>query len=274
MAEREYDKAIRDHYRQVAETDELSWSSTMADEITRTLETDCIEGFVGDFIQNLSGSAGQVNVLEVGCGNAFTLGVLSRKFPELSFTGLEYSDELRDLALTRVEQEQLQNVTIVPGDIRDPGFAGKDPFDLLICQRVLINLLDPNDQKSALENLRDSVRPGGGLIFIEAFQSGLDRVNAARAEFDLSAIPPAHHNLYLGDDFFDLDGLQPYTSDTLDMPRNIFSTHYFVSRVFFPTMLGERPFKRNSAFVEFFSSALKPAIGDYTQLMPLAFVRG
>ncbi len=136
---------------------------------------------------------------------------------------------------------------------------------------MLINPLDGRDQARALAHLLRLVKDGGALLFIEAFQSGLDQLNEARGEFDLPAIPPAHHNLYLPDDFFERDALIPYRSEGWTVPANALSTHYYVSRVLYPLLLGERPLKRNAHFVKVLSRALPPDIGNYSQLRILAF---
>jgi hypothetical protein len=133
--------------------------------------------------------------------------------------------------------------------------------------------LNLEDQRLSLLNAINAVEPGGHLLFIEAFQSGLDRLNAARQEFDLAPIPIAHHNLYLPDDFFDTPALTPYNSRNWLVSPNELSTHYFVTRVLHEVLSAGRPFKRNSEFVNFFSNALPPAVGDYSQIRILAFSR-
>jgi hypothetical protein len=133
--------------------------------------------------------------------------------------------------------------------------------------------LSPEDQRLALLNAINAVESGGHLLFIEAFKSGLDRLNAARQEFELAAIPVAHHNLYSPDDFFDTPALKLYRSPNWLVSPNELSTHYFVTRVLHEVLSAGRPFKRNSEFVKFFSNALPPAIGNYSQLRILAFSR-
>jgi hypothetical protein len=114
---------------------------------------------------------------------------------------------------------------------------------------------------------------GGVLLFIEAFSSSLGRLNEARDEFDLPAIGPAHHNLYLQDDFFNIPTLRTYQSDSFSVRPNFLSTHYFVTRVLHPIFIEDKPFKRNSEFVKFFTQALRQNVGDYSPLKLLAFER-
>lgn len=265
----DYDALIAKHYREVAEADGLSPSSTMAYEIIRQTETEAIVAFAEDAAGAITGRAPRI--ADVGCGNGYTLGVLSRRLPQAQFTGIELSDDLRALAERRVAEDGLDNVTIAKGDIREPQFAGSEPFDIIICQRVLINLMDLAHQRLALGHIVATLRAGGALLCIEGIQSGLDLLNEARDEFGLPPIPPAYHNVYLPDDFFEGHGLGPYESAGWTVPPNALSTHYFVSRVLYPALLGDGEIRPNSHFVKFFSAALPPDIGDYAQLRILAF---
>ena len=279
MTEKVYDDLISDHYRKVASKDGLEPTSTMADSITREKETGVIIEFIADAITRMQGMLlGQPAVImDVGCGNGYTLDVLSKCFPDHTFIGIEKSDELRSLATTRFHQTK--NVSILDGDIRDDEFSRGNIADILLCQRVLINLLDKVDQQKALSNIVTAVKPpegenkGGSMLFIEAFTASLNLLNTAREEFDLPPISPAHHNLYLQDDFFNIPALEPYSSTSTLSPSNFLSTHYFVTRVLHPIMLEDRPFKRNSEFVKFFTQSLKENVGDYSPLRLMRFKR-
>lgn len=262
---REYDEAIAAHYRVVAEREGLSPLSTMADETIRTRETEAMLAAVAE-AQRSSGPG--LAIVDVGCGNGYTLERVTEAHPDAHCTGIEYSPELRALSQQRFAGNA--RVAITAGDIRDPALTGGRQFDLLICQRVLINLLDAGDQRNALSNLVAAVRPGGFLAFLEAFAAPLARLNEARREFALGDIPAPHHNLYLADDFFARDDLIRHHAAELP-PENFLSTHYFVSRVIHGVLLGDKPFKHNSLLVQFFSQALPPAIGDYAPVRFLMF---
>jgi len=279
MTDKVYDDLISDHYRKVASKEGLEPTSTMADSITREKETSVIIEFVGDALNRMQGiPLGQPAVImDVGCGNGYTLEVLSQHFPEQTYIGIEKTDELRSLAISRFDQAK--NVSIMEGDIRDDEFFGGNAADVLLCQRVLINLLNEDDQQKALTNIVNAVKSpqgenkGGCLLFIEAFSSSLNVLNTAREEFDLPPIDPAHHNLYLQDDFFINPTLELYSSSSALSPSNFLSTHYFVTRVLHPILLEDRPFKRNSEFVKFFTQALRENVGDYSPLRLMRFER-
>lgn len=264
----DYDEAVTQHYRKVAEADGLSSTSTMADNITRATETKAIISYVRAALarRKSSGEMEPAVVMDVGCGNGYTLEVLSKEFPECQFVGVEKSDELRELAVSRFVDSD--TVSVFGGDLRDPDFSQGKIADILVCQRVLINLLDPSDQKQGYRNVIGTVKKGGSMLFIECFTSSLNNLNVAREEFDLEPIPPAHHNLYLEDDFFQEEGVTVHGLDEFgfSLPENFLSTHFYVTRVLHPVITNNAPFKRNSEFVNFFSAALVPCAGDYAPL--------
>jgi SAM-dependent methyltransferase len=279
-----YDEIIREHYAQEARIHGTSPTSTMADECVRTKETEAIIGSVKSFIREQTaahatnggyaegpGRDGGFHIVDLGCGNGLTVQELAVKIIpgplRLSFTGVEFNADLRAIAQERLRA--FGNVKVAAGDVRTIDASQCEPADVVILQRVLINLLDRADQKRALDNIVGLLNPGGLLFAIEAFESGLAELNSAREECGLSPLPPAHHNLYLTDDFFDHPLLARHMSnESIETSENLLSTHYFVSRVLHPAFLNAtgRAFKRNSHFVKFMSAALPDGIGAYSPL--------
>jgi SAM-dependent methyltransferase len=279
----DYDAKIAAHYDQVAADCGLSPHSTMADEIIREKETAVIVAFVEHALRECAAQAvaadrparpGAVTVLDVGCGNGYTLKTLANALPAGSYLGIEQNSKLRELAQQQVAEHG--NVRVLPGDLRARASLElpDESVDILICQRVLINLLSEADSRSALDNIVALVRPQGRLLFIESFTAALLRLNEARAEFGLAPIPPAHHNKYLEEDFFAHPRLQPCASEP-PAPRNALSTHYYVTRVLHSALSNavHGEFKRNSHFVKFLSSALPEGVGDYAPLQFHFFVK-
>jgi SAM-dependent methyltransferase len=263
-----YDADIRAHYTAVAEESGLAPTSTMADERVRKLESAQILKFVR------FGLAGGVSnrgvVADVGCGNGYTLSILHESFPELTLHGFEFVPEMRALAEARLAAAR--RVSVHAADIRNPSFTKGIELDLVVVQRVLINLLDRRDQRNALKNLVSSLRPGAHIFFIEGFQKGLENLNEARNEFSLPALPPAAHNLLLAEDFFeDERRLEAVDPDRCNIPVNFLSTHYFVARVLHDILLAGRPFSRNSMFVRFMSDALRANVGDFSPIRARVF---
>lgn len=274
-----YDHAIREHYDKVAAAEGIAATSTMADTVIRDQETRFIsemtQRFVSDQLAEFSASGGYAvgpgrtgtfSLVDVGCGNGYTLEVLSSIKYNLVLQGIEFNDSLRRIAESRLESKDIR---VEKCDIRDSNTLPSKQFDILVCQRVLINLLDASHQKAALNNLVDLVSEKGILIFVEAFKSGLNNLNSARREFGLDDLPPAHHNLYLDDNFFEIDSIMNFDTSF----KETLSSHYFVSRVLHPVFLAQSggEFVRNSHFVHFFSKAISENVGEYAPLKFLAF---
>jgi len=267
-----YDSTILGHYKSVAEEAGLSPSATMADGRIRALETALIHEFVDKTSEALPAPRTEPIVLfDVGCGNGYTLSTLASRKIDLNFYGFDFSPDLHALAARQLEG--FSNVLgVIQADIRDAGWHGSRLADIIIVQRVLINIMDRHDQKKVLGNILSALRPGGYVLFIEGFESGRRNLNAARAEFDLDEIPPAYHNLLLTDEFFGEEGeLDPLELGGWRVPANFLSTHFFAARVLHPVLLGSKPFKHNSLFVTFMSGALLPAIGDFSPIKAFGF---
>ena len=262
-----YEDQVMDHYTKVAETVGLSSSCTMEDEYIRAEETRAILSLVESAAGNV---AGRLRVLDVGCGNGFTLRTLAEQIRNIGLedrvelVGIEKNPGLLQLAR---KMNEGWPVAVSGGDIlRGETLAiEQGSIDICISQRVIINLMDPADQRAALGNLANLVKSGGHLLFIECFQDALENLNAARKEFGLEPNVPAIHNLYLPSGFFDIPGLEEAAPAGWNIPANVFSTHYYVQRVLQSALRGN-VIDRNSNFVRFFSAALPDAVGDYSPI--------
>ena len=254
-----YDQAILAHYKSVAETCASSDSCTMDDSTTRDLETSFIIGAVSSEM-NSKKRTSALRLADFGCGNGYSLAKLAENFPDIHYEGFEFSPELRSLANKKKDLP----CSVKHCDIRDRSTLPSH-IDIVLCQRVLINLLDSDDQRKALLNIVNSLSPGGIFISIEAFQSNLDYLNKCRSELNLDTIPVAHHNKYLHDNFFQIDALSPLSDEN---EVNLLSTHYFITRVLHDVALRatQAPFCRNSLFVKFFDMALPLGVGEFSPL--------
>ena len=252
-----YDHEILEHYAQVSKLEGHLDSCTMADQKIREIESNFILDGIRNYIDNNSNE--DIKLLDVGCGNGFTLDLIRHKFPKLKLSGIEFTPELRSIA------NKKGPLNIPYGDVRD-ALTIPTEQDIIISQRVLINLLNQTDQKVAFHNLINSLRVGGILIIIEAFASGLNNLNKCRVELGLSQIAPASHNLYFEDDFLKCsrDVIEVSTSHG----SNILSTHYFISRVLHDLALAatNSSFVRNSLFSKFFDEALPVGIGEFSPI--------
>ena len=262
-----YEEKVMEHYTKVAQTVGLSSSCTMEDEYIRAGETRAILSLVETAARNITG---RLRVLDVGCGNGYTLRILAEQIRSIGLEdrvdllGIEKNPDLLQLAR---QMNEGWPVSVSGGDMLRTGTLGiaSGSIDICVSQRVIINLMDPADQRAALGNLANLVKPGGYLLFIECFQDALDNLNAARKEFSLEPNVPAIHNLYLPPGFFDVTGLEEGAPAGWNIRPNAFSTHYYVQRVLQSALRGN-VIDRNSNFVRFFSAALPEAVGDYSPI--------
>ena len=266
MKNSDYEDIVMSHYDKVALEDGASSSSTMKDEYVRNAET---EGIVNTINAFKKGKNKKLRIVDVGCGNGYTLSILKNNFSTFEFQGIEKNNELR--AITNKRLKPL-NINVYFGDVLDNLVETHGRSDIVICQRVLINLLNKEDQIKSIKNVSELVKNGGIIILIECMAESLNHLNDARAEFGLSVILPSYHNLYMNYDMLPSckNGFEPFKS--LEIPKeNFLSSHYYITRVLHDILLQGRPFIRNSQFVKFFSQALPKEIGDYSPLKFFVF---
>ena len=84
-------------------------------------------------------------------------------------------------------------------------------------------------------------------------------------------IPPAHHNLYLEDNFF--EQFENIKKVETELGENVLSTHYFISRVLHDVALSgtKGKFVRNSLFTHIFDEALPLGVWNFSPLKCLVF---
>lgn len=251
-----YDKLQIKHYDKVARKFKLSKFSTMADEFIRDSETQFI-------LQNIEKKK---NILDIGCGNGYTLKKIYKKQKVCKLYGIENNLSLYNLAKKNLEKK----AKIIKYDIRKKIRNYKNFFDIIICQRVIINLMKINDQRRALDNILYILKRNGKLIFIEGFQSGLENLNSLRKKLKLKKIPTAYHNLNLRDNFFKRKNLKDITPKNT---KNFLSKNYFIARVLDPiyNLAFKKKFKYNSDFNRIISKIIPNLDLNIGQLKFLIF---
>jgi ubiquinone/menaquinone biosynthesis C-methylase UbiE len=255
------DGMIREHYRHQAEQFGESSESTMPDVVVRRKEIEAITAF----LRWVPSSGRRPRALEVGCGNGFLMQTILQEFSQkYEFHAIDMSPELVEIA-----RKRRLNCTFEVGDIRKTRFDDAS-YDVVIIERVIINILNPDQQVQAYRELARILHPGGFLVAIEGFKAGLENLNRARLEFLLPPIPePAVNNWYTEErwrQFLDqgFEELSPEETRTL-LPWNFLSSHYFMTRFFHDLIKPEGGKIRNTEFALFFSEALAP-VGDYSPL--------
>lgn len=251
-----YEATVSTHYEKVAEQHGLSETSTMEDVTTRRKEVEAITSLLDRLVQPSSG------LLEVGCGNGVLLDVLRARYPSLPLTGRDFSEPMVRLAQSR----NLADCDVAQGDVRSLDFED-DAFDIVVGERVIINLMDRAHQWEAFAEIARVLRPGGYYVCIEAFKDGLDSLNEARAELGLDPNTEAYHNLW-----FDEEELRREVEKHFELldpeahggpPQHFLSSYYFISRVVYPAVTRAN-IKYNTHFVRFFAD--EPPRGTYAPI--------
>jgi ubiquinone/menaquinone biosynthesis C-methylase UbiE len=168
-----------------------------------------------------------MNVLEVGCGNGITAIELAKRYA-VTVKAFDFAEAMIDSAKKLLDGESLKgSVDFRVGDVRQmPELA--NTFDLVITERVLINLPDWNSQALAIRDLVRCVKPGGRYLMCENSQDGLDAINDLRAQAGLNRIQPPWHNRYFQES--EINALQ-IEGIRLAEVRSYSSTYYFLSRL-------------------------------------------
>ena len=110
------------------------------------------------------------NVLEVGCGTGRNLTLLSRKYPQARFFGLDASSEMLKTAQGKVDTQKIENIELKVALADDFTFAetfGLDkPFDTIIFS-YSISMIPP--WKESILNALQNLKPGGSFYIVDFY---------------------------------------------------------------------------------------------------------
>jgi len=175
-------------------------------------------------------------VLDVGCGNGYTLLIIAEYFQNLRFTGVDYSDAMIDSAnaLLGAKEHMQGRVSFMTGDVTRLELSIEERhFDCIMSDRCLINLASFDVQAEAIGALSKHLKKGGHFIAIENFMEGQRELNEARAALDLPEIPVRWHNIFFNEDEF-MAVCRKYFEDV--RIHEFASSYYFATRVIYSGM--------------------------------------
>ncbi len=137
------------------------------------------------------------DVLDVGCANGYgAFRQLSERQPA-SIVGIDYSPKMIAAARdARTREKAPGSISFEVGDVRNLNFPD-DTFDVVYTTRVLINLPSWEEQRGALDECVRVTKPGGKVIFSEAFWEPLMLLNAMRQLVNLPPLAEHDFNRYL-----------------------------------------------------------------------------
>lgn len=168
---------------------------------------------------------------DVGCGEAkATVQYASRV---RKCIGFERSKHLLKKAAKTLAKSGLRNVKIEYGDVLEmKGVPNK--FDLVVSQRLLINMASWGDQKQAIINIYNMLKPKGRFIMVENTNDGVSALNKMRVKVGLKPIPRHWHNLY-----FDYKKLMSFINNKFELLDFYdFGLYYFLTRIYVQMFAG------------------------------------
>ncbi len=180
-------------------------------------------------------------VIDIGCANGYsTIQFACQK--RINISGIDLIPEMIETAKLRKKQfseKILGKAEFNIGDILSLK-VDSGQYDKVIVTRVIINLNNWENQKKALRNCMELVKPGGLLLISEATIQGWQNLNKFRAEWGLKKIEMPTFNFYL-----DEDKVIETVSQALKFIelKNFSSTYYVGTRVIKPLLnaaLGNR----------------------------------
>ena len=252
------EKKSLDHYKRIAANYGDKGTSTIKDQFIRNSEVN----FIIKEIERFKNEAKRNPVvLDVGCGNGYVLSVLSEKFPDFEFHGVEFTKELFEIANAR----NLKNVTYYNGDCREKGFFTKK-VDIIITERVLINIFNPNERVLALKNFYELLNKGGRYLLIESFVESWQNLNHARKEMVLDLIPQSPQNRYIDEELIQSMKEIGFSEIKGVFPPNYLSTYFYMTRIFHHLFRPQGGKKEGSEFVKFFNEVIGPSKGNYSPI--------
>lgn len=252
-----YDKIINKHYDKVAIKFKKSKLSTMNDIYIRNEETNFI-------LNELKKSKKKLKILDIGCGNGYTLSKILKIKKHYLF-GMENNFLLFKIGYKRLNKR----AEITHDDIRVLKKDYINKFDIVILQRVLINILSESDQKKSLKNIINYLKINGKLIAIESFESGLKKLNDARVKFNLKKIKQKFHNKYLKDNFFKEKELLKLKEENKNLSKHFFNAR-FLDAIYLKSKNMEN-FKFNSKFINFLDNNILELSNNYSPIKLLLF---
>jgi SAM-dependent methyltransferase len=174
-------KTATDRHWDARARDEIDGSKVnIADLAQRTVENDFV----------LAHLLPSDEVLEVGCGNGYSTSEIRRRVSAVD--AFDFSESM--IVAAKTLHGETNNRFFVHSVLAPSGIDCR--YDKVVCVRVLINLSNLSEQKQAVRNFAQWVRPGGSVVLVEGFQDGFNGINAVRQRAGLPPLQPAAINYY------------------------------------------------------------------------------
>jgi SAM-dependent methyltransferase len=164
--------------------------------------------------------------IDIGCGSAYGTDEFSKYCKHIVCS--DYSDSMIELA--KSHHSGNDKLSFKVENIIDPSLDDIGKYDFAIAQRCLINILNKEDQRAAINNIYDKLKVGGIFIMLEGSQDGRDRLNEMRIEAGLDPMPPVPFNVD-----FNRRELLTWIEEKFELTyEEYLGTYDYLSRVVYP----------------------------------------
>lgn len=197
------------------------WASTYGSDLRATTKCHSIKRLELEAIsRHIDGLGGALTMLEVGCGNGYNGLALANRHPELRYLGLDFSAEMIGHAVAAVREapdDVADRVAFHVGDARrlaaplaldgdGPSHVGAawelpvQAVDLVLTNRMLINLASGDEQLEAMRRIKSMLVPSGRFLMLENSVQTHARLNDVRTALGLPVRPAAEFNHFIDED--------------------------------------------------------------------------
>jgi ubiquinone/menaquinone biosynthesis C-methylase UbiE len=182
----------------------------------------------------------EMRLLEVGCGNGFSTARFRTLVKHVD--AFDYAESM--VARAREKFGETNNRFLVDNVLAPSKVSGA--YDAVVCIRVLINLRNLDEQRTALNTLDALTKPGGFLLLAEGFSEGFDALNELRSKIALPPIKPAPINVYSS-----TCELLSFFEGRYDLADEFHLGSYdYLTRVLYPLIVGPENATHNTVFRE------------------------
>lgn len=187
-------------------------------------------------LKNIKG----VNILDLGCGNGYTLMRVAEKIKG-NLVGVDFSTSMINGAnelLEKYPNKLSSHPKFFCSDaVKFVPETGFNSIDTVISERFLLNLPSEDMQYEAIHHVHKLLTHKGVFIMIEGSKDGLENLNKLRKSFDLDEIIDRDKHNLSSNKFEDqkigkiLDGLFKIQS------IKSFDLYYIISRIVYPSFI-------------------------------------
>jgi SAM-dependent methyltransferase len=138
-------------------------------------------------------------LLVIGCGDGDGIELYGKK--ALEIVGIDFS-----ASAIRKSRSRFKQHAFYVSDITDTKL-GSGNFDAIISERCITNLVTPESQLAALNEVNRLLTPDGTFYLCEPTLSGYDQVDDLRTSLGLPVLKRHWHNLLFDDDLISRSGM-------------------------------------------------------------------